>query len=394
MLNGMLQLGAGVEFIVEVQFHVRALFELKHDLHVLYAGARVLGAMDDVMVMHEGIVTDEVLERMERKVLRKLVLTFTKMSLEQRGRIEKMLQTEPCPLLELDMSFSSVTENATEAAKEEDDLQGFLDVRLEELLVPSSNKEGSIPEGSTAEGSNADGFVGDGGHTIACRRLRRLELSATGLIGTLPISLCQCRGLKKLTLGGNKIEGSLPVEWFDHLVNLEWLNLADNQLTGGIPSNIGTRCKKLQKLYLQGNKLTGELPESLNSCENLLHLMVFGQKGEKLSGELPKLILPKMQKFLAEGNNFRGEVPESLKECGSQNASKGQVTINLAGSQLHFPEKTRKLFRDDYAFTWVDKEGRELDDKSLVLSRAEDAFKPKPKLESLATKHNMFANSS
>ena len=151
-----------------------------------------------------------------------------------------------------------------------------------------------------------------------------------------------------------------------------------------------------QKLYLQGNKLTGELPESLNSCENLVHLMVFNQKGEKLSGELPKLILPKMQLFLAMGNAFTGEVPESLKECGSQNAKKGQVTINLAGNQLQFPEETRKLFRDDYAFTWVDEEGRELDEKSLVLSRAKDAFKSKPKPESLArgaTKHNYFSKS-
>ena len=86
MLNGSLQLGAGVEFIGEVQFHVRALFELKHDLHVLHAGSRVLGAMEDVMVKHEGIVTKDVLDRMERGVLRKLVLTFTKMELPQTER--------------------------------------------------------------------------------------------------------------------------------------------------------------------------------------------------------------------------------------------------------------------------------------------------------------------
>ena len=30
------------------------LYELKSDLHVLYAGARVLGAMEDATVKHEG----------------------------------------------------------------------------------------------------------------------------------------------------------------------------------------------------------------------------------------------------------------------------------------------------------------------------------------------------
>ena len=44
--------------IVEIQLHVRDLFTLKADLHVLYAGMRVLGATEDLMVKHEGVLTD------------------------------------------------------------------------------------------------------------------------------------------------------------------------------------------------------------------------------------------------------------------------------------------------------------------------------------------------
>ncbi len=45
LINGYLELGANRELIVEVQLHVTKLYDLKHDLHVLYAGARVLGAL-------------------------------------------------------------------------------------------------------------------------------------------------------------------------------------------------------------------------------------------------------------------------------------------------------------------------------------------------------------
>ena len=73
--------------IVEIQLHVRDLFTLKADLHVLYAGMRVLGATEDLMVKHEGVLTDEVLKRAERGVLRKLGLNFSPMTIEQAAEI-------------------------------------------------------------------------------------------------------------------------------------------------------------------------------------------------------------------------------------------------------------------------------------------------------------------
>ena len=49
-----LLLCAAVPF--QVQLHIRPLFELKGNLHVLYAGARVLGALEDTVAKHEGPV--------------------------------------------------------------------------------------------------------------------------------------------------------------------------------------------------------------------------------------------------------------------------------------------------------------------------------------------------
>ena len=194
---------------------------------------------------------------------------------------------------------------------------------------------------------------------IACRRLRKLALSVTGLIGTLPVGLSQCRNLKTLQLGGNKIEGELPGEWFERLVNLEWLNLADNRLDGEIPSSLG-KCVALKKLYLQGNKLSGKMPE-IKRLVNLEHLMIFRNK---LNGELPgELGLPMMQLLLAGGNAFTGEVPASLAVCGSRRTSAKGFKIDLAGSDLEFPEETKKLF-EDHALTWED-------ETSLVVTRDE-----------------------
>ena len=43
-----------------MQIHLGALYALKHDLHVLYAGARILGAMDDLTIKWEGKLLKEV----------------------------------------------------------------------------------------------------------------------------------------------------------------------------------------------------------------------------------------------------------------------------------------------------------------------------------------------
>lgn len=66
MVNGWLELGGGRSLIVEVQLHLRVLFELKSDLHVLYAALRVLGAMEDATAKHDGLLNDDVIEKVRR----------------------------------------------------------------------------------------------------------------------------------------------------------------------------------------------------------------------------------------------------------------------------------------------------------------------------------------
>ena len=63
MVNGRLALGRDHDFVVEIQLHVRSLFELKGDLHVLYEGARILGAMEATTTTHDGVLSDDALAR-------------------------------------------------------------------------------------------------------------------------------------------------------------------------------------------------------------------------------------------------------------------------------------------------------------------------------------------
>ena len=112
---------------------------------------------------------------------------------------------------------------------------GFAGVRFEELLEGKTAEQEAAASGETFSDKKwhqNEYFIRSGTKTIACRRLRKLALSTTGLIGTLPLGLGQCRGLKQLQLGGNQITGRIPEGWFEYLVNLEWLNLEDNHPAG------------------------------------------------------------------------------------------------------------------------------------------------------------------
>jgi hypothetical protein len=106
MVNGWLDLGGGRKLIVEIQLHLHVLYNLKSDLHVLYSGARVLGAMEQATTRHEGMLSTDVIERIETGVLRQVHCPKSPMEAMWRDQLTRALQREPCALLELDFSFT------------------------------------------------------------------------------------------------------------------------------------------------------------------------------------------------------------------------------------------------------------------------------------------------
>ena len=252
MVNGWLDLGGKRRLVVELQLHVRTLYDLKSDLHVLYAGARVLGAMEEATTQHEGIVSDAVLEGVERGVVRQLCCPVTRMDTVQRKMLVDALQREPCALLELDLAFASLAPRmmARDGGGEGAAIQMVDDPQAQPPRAFAEWTVANVLEPET--------------RTLACRRLRYLNLGVTGLCGDIPESLAQCVDMKHLDLGWNALSGSVP-EWLGQMRSLRILKLSSNRLTGPIPAALG-ECggRRLEQLHLFDNMLEGLVPsESL-----------------------------------------------------------------------------------------------------------------------------------
>lgn len=229
LVNGWLDLGGGRMLITEIQIHLRALFCLKSDLHVLYVGVRVLGAMEGATMCHKGVVTDDTLAAVERGVIRQIHSAHMGMKKERMNRLAKILQTEPCALLELQLS-SSCCET------------------LDGLKCPSQGCAENMTLGQLLLPSDSPG-------AIACRRMRKLQLSVCGLVGPIPSELVQCRHLKVLNMSYNRLTGPVP-SWLNQLPQLHVCCLHFNMLTGHIPLSL-TRCMNLKFIGLCDNALSG-----------------------------------------------------------------------------------------------------------------------------------------
>lgn len=285
LINGWLTLGATSKFIVEIQLHLRDLFKLKGDLHTLYNGARVLGAMDDNTLCHEGLINDKVLDLAKRGVLRKLGVAFSELNKPHISMLHQMLQTEPCALLTLDMTRCHVRQESRPGSASTK--PAFEGTTLSSLLEPESGR-------------------------LACRRLRQLKLSSTGVEGELPSCLEQCEEMVVLELKQNNLCGSVPPALLSMGgLSLQVLNLSRNSLSGEVPDAFSD-CHSLKELFLSWNQFTGPLPPSISECKNLAILNV---AGNHFSGEIPSCFgrLQKMQKLFVDDNDFSGSLPAEVR---------------------------------------------------------------------------------
>ena len=100
-----------------------------------------------------------------------------------------------------------------------------------------------------------------------------LNLSNSGLTGSIPPEIGNLTNLEWLDLQNNELTGSIPSE-IGNLINLERLHLDNNQLTGLIPPEIGN-LTNLERLYLNDNQLTGEISGSICDLSNLGYSLYF-----------------------------------------------------------------------------------------------------------------------
>ena len=119
--------------------------------------------------------------------------------------------------------------------------------------------------------------------TNAAGRVTHLDLTTSGLKGTLPPEIVDFTALVKLKLTLNQQSCMIPPT-LGQLHNLTCLDLAGNKLSGAIPPELGG-LRYLEKLSLQENQLSGPIPHELGQLRNLERLSL---SRNQLSGEIPR----------------------------------------------------------------------------------------------------------
>ena len=161
-----------------------------------------------------------------------------------------------------------------------------------------------------------------------------LDLSNSGLTGSIPPEIGNLTNLTLLYLYGNELIGSIPPE-IGNLTNLTQLILFNNQLTGSIPIEIGN-LTNLGALYLHVNQLTGSIPTEIGNLTNLLYLLLFDNQltgsipieignltanliglwlnDNQLIGSIPTEIgnFTNLNYLKLKSNQFTGEIPETI----------------------------------------------------------------------------------
>ncbi|XP_074319983.1 uncharacterized protein LOC141656827 [Silene latifolia] len=140
-------------------------------------------------------------------------------------------------------------------------------------------------------------------------RLQELRLVYNMLNGGLPANLSACVRLKMLGVGHNKLEGNFPME-LAALSELTYLSVFLNNFTGPIFKVI-SNFTSLEIISLAYNAFTGNIPPSIAKMRNLNYLVVVGNQ---LSGTIPASILNcSMLTDISVGyNNLHGEIPPDI----------------------------------------------------------------------------------
>jgi Leucine-rich repeat (LRR) protein len=163
------------------------------------------------------------------------------------------------------------------------------------------------------------------GQSYSVLNTTELDLSYSGLTGSIPPEIGSLTNLERLELYGNELTGSIPSEMWN-LTNLKLLYLRNNQLTGSIPPEIGN-LTNLITLRLGINQLTGSIPPEIGNLTNLTYLNLWKNQ---LTGNIPESIwdLVELVRLDLDVNQLTGSIPSEI----------GNLTkltdLNLQSNQL------------------------------------------------------------
>ncbi|KAM7462659.1 hypothetical protein LguiA_030780 [Lonicera macranthoides] len=143
------------------------------------------------------------------------------------------------------------------------------------------------------------------------RRVTVLNLSSSGLVGSLSPNIGNLSFLRHIALQNNSLQGQIPPE-IGRLFRLQSLRLYNNSLEGKIPANL-SHCTNLKVITVANNKLVGEIPRELTTFSNLFFLSV---SRNSLRGEIWSSFgnLTSLEILSLSYNALEGSIPDTLGE--------------------------------------------------------------------------------
>ena len=292
---------------------VKPLFDLKHDLHVLYKGARILGALEPETVEHQGKLTEQALDRAGKGVVLYLKCPYATLADGHQKKLQELLQEllqkDECPLLELSLAGFSAVWQAAWKGKKKPVWPSITDDSLQQSKMNDFNC------------SLHDLLIARRDQQLHCHKLRTLDLKGRGLHGTLPEKLATCIEMETLHLGYNSLKGMIP-RAFKFMTKLKSLSLNYCELSGELPAELG-ELKNLERLCLDNNQLTGSIPSLFGGLSDgekremkELEKLAMSKENEARLEELKRL---QKEAVLMDGDKQEMEELEKRKKVSKEN---------------------------------------------------------------------------
>ncbi|KAD5961345.1 hypothetical protein E3N88_12818 [Mikania micrantha] len=164
-------------------------------------------------------------------------------------------------------------------------------------------------------------------------RVTILDLSSSGLVGTLSPSVGNLSFIRVFMLSKNSFSGEIPPE-IGRLFRLQELGLHKNSFTGNIPATI-MNCSNLQVIDLDHNNLVGKIPDRIGSLSMLNNLFL---SLNNLTGTIPPSFYncSSLEQVFLDHNQLKGRLHENLGLKLPRLQDIGTMTIFDCKCQIHY----------------------------------------------------------
>ncbi|KAH0706955.1 hypothetical protein KY289_012031 [Solanum tuberosum] len=188
---------------------------------------------------------------------------------------------------------------------------------LTELDISYTGISGSIPDSIgtlkslnilNLQGCQFSGSIPDSIGNLT--QITELILSYSHFTGHIPSTISKLKHLTYMDLYSNSFSGEIP-DVFSNLQELRYLRLSENSFTGPFPASI-LSLTHLIYLDMSSNSLSGPLPSNPSMLQNLTYVDL---SYNSLNGIIPSWVfsLPLLPSLSLQHNRFRGLADEVIK---------------------------------------------------------------------------------